>query len=96
VRARRGDVKRDRPGGAAGTPPRRCESRAKPAASNGLRHGHTLQLSGRARILWEREDYAELKGAERAVEVEIGEVVEIAGQGPLGWRFLEYSPFNPR
>jgi hypothetical protein len=58
--------------------------------------GTTLQLTGRARILWEREDYAELKGAERAVEVEIDEIVEIAGQGPLGWRFLEYSPFNPR
>ncbi len=58
--------------------------------------GTTLQLTGHARILWEREDYAELKGAERAVEIEIEEVVEIAGQGPLGWRFLDYSPFNPR
>jgi predicted pyridoxine 5'-phosphate oxidase superfamily flavin-nucleotide-binding protein len=58
--------------------------------------GTTLQLTGRARILWEREDYAELKGAERAVEVEIDQVVEITGQEPLGWRFVEYSPFNPR
>ena len=58
--------------------------------------GTTLQLTGRARILWEREDYAALKGAERAVEVDIDEIVEIAGQGPLGWRFVEYSPFNPR
>jgi len=58
--------------------------------------GTTLQLTGRARILWTPEDYAELKGAHRATEVGIDEVVEIAGQGPLGWRFLEYSPFNPR
>ena len=58
--------------------------------------GTTLQLTGRARILWERVDYAGLKGAERAIEVEIDGVVEIAGHGPLGWRFLEYSPFNPR
>ena len=39
---------------------------------------------------------ADLPGAERAVEVEIDEVVEIDGQAPIGWRFLEYSPFNPR
>ena len=58
--------------------------------------GTTLQLTGRARILWDREDFHELAGAERAVEVEIEEVVEIAGQGPLGWRFLGYSSFNPR
>jgi len=58
--------------------------------------GTTLQLSGRARILWKREEFAGLKGAERAVEVAIDAVVEIAGHGPLGWRFLAYSPFNPR
>ena len=58
--------------------------------------GTTLQLTGRARILWDREDFHELPGAERAVEVEIEEVVEIAGRGPLGWRFLGYSSFNPR
>jgi predicted pyridoxine 5'-phosphate oxidase superfamily flavin-nucleotide-binding protein len=58
--------------------------------------GTTLQLTGRARILWERADYADLKGAERALEVEIDATVEIGGRGPLGWRFLEYSPFNPR
>jgi len=58
--------------------------------------GTTLQLTGRARILWDVLDRAGLPGAERAVEVEVDEVVEIAGQGPLGWRFVEYSPFNPR
>jgi uncharacterized protein len=54
--------------------------------------GTTLQLTGRARILWDREDFHELAGVERAVEVEI--VVEIAGQGPLGWRCVGYSRFN--
>ena len=58
--------------------------------------GTTLQLTGRARILWQLEEFANLKGAERAIDVEIDAVVEIAGGGPLGWRFLEYSPFNPR
>lgn len=37
-----------------------------------------------------------LKGAERAVEIQIDEIVEMEGHGPLGWRFREYSPFNPR
>ncbi len=57
--------------------------------------GTTLQLTGRARVLWNPQDYARLTGAQRAVEVDIDEVVEILGRGPLGWRFLEYSPFNP-
>jgi hypothetical protein len=50
--------------------------------------GTTLQLTGRARILWERDGFADLAGAGRAIEVEVDEVVEIEGQGPLGWRFL--------
>jgi len=55
--------------------------------------GTTRQLTGNARILW---DHVEMKGAERAIDVAIDEVVEIAGRGPLGWRFVAYSPFNPR
>jgi hypothetical protein len=57
--------------------------------------GTTIHLTGRARLLWEREEFADLKGGDRAVEVEIDEIVEITGQVPLGWRFLDYSPFNP-
>jgi uncharacterized protein len=58
--------------------------------------GTTVQLTGRARILWDREQFGQLKGAERALEIEIDQVVEIEGKGSLGWRFLDYSPFNPR
>ena len=58
--------------------------------------GTTLQLTGRARILWESEALALLKGAERALAIEVDEIVEIEERGPLGWRFVEYSPFNPR
>jgi len=58
--------------------------------------GSTLQLTGRAHIRWERPAFADLAGAERAIEVEIDEVVEIEGSGGLGWRFVGYSPFNPR
>ena len=56
----------------------------------------TIQITGRARILWDPNAYADLKGALRAIEITIDEVVEIVGHGPLGWRFVEYSPFNPR
>ena len=58
--------------------------------------GATLQITGRARIRWERPGFADLPGAERAVEVDVDEVVEIDGGGGVGWRLLEYSPFNPR
>jgi predicted pyridoxine 5'-phosphate oxidase superfamily flavin-nucleotide-binding protein len=58
--------------------------------------GTTRQLTGRAGILWDPGEYADLKGAQRAVDVEIDLVVEIAGRAPLGWRFSGYSPFNPR
>jgi uncharacterized protein len=58
--------------------------------------GATLQLTGRARILWEPEALAPFAGAERALAIEVDEIVEIEGRGPLGWRFVEYSPFNPR
>jgi hypothetical protein len=54
----------------------------------------TLQLTGRARIIWELEHDAEFPGVERLVEFDVDEVVEIAGAHPLEWRFLDYSPEN--
>lgn len=57
--------------------------------------GQTLQLTGRARIIWDQEHTAEFPGAERLVEFDVDEVVEIAGAHPLDWRFLDYSPENP-
>ena len=60
-----------------------------------FKSGRTLQLTGRARILWDREHIAEFAGAERLVEFEVDEAVEIAGANSLEWRFLDYSPENP-
>jgi uncharacterized protein len=57
--------------------------------------GRTLQLTGRASILWDRKRTAEFAGAERLVEFDVDEVVEIAGAHSLEWRFLDYSPENP-
>jgi predicted pyridoxine 5'-phosphate oxidase superfamily flavin-nucleotide-binding protein len=55
----------------------------------------TLQLTGRARLVWDTDGAMELPGAERLVEFEIDQVVELPGASPLRWRFIDYSPFNP-
>ena len=58
--------------------------------------GDTLQLTGEARVVWDPESAARFAGAERLVEFRVEEAIEIADASPLRWRFLEYSPFNPR
>jgi predicted pyridoxine 5'-phosphate oxidase superfamily flavin-nucleotide-binding protein len=57
--------------------------------------GRTLQLTGRAHILWDPERAAEFVGAERLVQFDVDEVVEIDGAHSLEWRFLDYSLENP-
>jgi len=57
--------------------------------------GGTLQLSGRARVVWDPERAAAFAGAERVVEFDVEDVVETEGAVPLRWRFGGYSPFNP-
>lgn len=58
--------------------------------------GDALQLTGEAKVLWDAERAARFAGAERLVEFRVEEAIEIADASPLRWRFLEYSPFNPR
>jgi predicted pyridoxine 5'-phosphate oxidase superfamily flavin-nucleotide-binding protein len=57
--------------------------------------GGTLQIVGRAKVVWDKDRVAEFAGAERLVEFEIEQAIETSGAVPLGWRFMEYSPFNP-
>jgi hypothetical protein len=57
--------------------------------------GRTLQVTGRARIIWDRERTAEFAGAERLVELDLEETIEIAGASPFKWRLIGHSPFNP-
>jgi hypothetical protein len=57
--------------------------------------GTTLQLAGRARVVWDEARAATFAGAERLVEFRVERVVEIPAALPLRWRFREYSPFNP-
>jgi len=57
--------------------------------------GGTLQLSGTANIVWDKDHAAHFPGAERLVEFRIRRVVETENAINLRWRFNEYSPDNP-
>jgi hypothetical protein len=58
-------------------------------------HGRTLQLTGTAVLQWEESRVAQYAGAERLVEFELTQAVEITGGHSLRWRFIAPSPFNP-
>lgn len=58
--------------------------------------GGTLQLTGRADILWDAARRAGYHGAERLVEFQVERVIEVERAANLRWSFVESSPFNPR
>jgi hypothetical protein len=57
--------------------------------------GTTLQLSGAANIVWDRERAVHFPGAERLIEFRAKRIVETKNAIDLRWRFTEYSPDNP-
>lgn len=57
--------------------------------------GSTLQLAGRANIIWDAQRITEFVGGDRLVEFQIDHVLEITNASPLRWQFIEYSPYNP-
>jgi hypothetical protein len=57
--------------------------------------GSTLQLTGTAEIIWDENRIREFNGAERLVEYNITEAIEIKASNPMHWEFQSYSPFNP-
>ncbi len=57
--------------------------------------GWTLQLTGKASIIWDEKIIASIPGANRLVLFEIASVVEIEESGSIRGQFLGYSPFNP-
>lgn len=58
--------------------------------------GDTLQLTGKARVIWDKERVAAFSGAERLVEFSIDEVIETKRAMPLHWQLVEYSPSLPQ
>jgi uncharacterized protein len=57
--------------------------------------GDTLQVSGRAAIVWDAEPVAAWPGAKRLVDVTIEAVEHQPRALPLRWDFLEASKVNP-
>ena len=57
--------------------------------------GNVLMLTGRARVNWDASRAAEYPGAQRVVEYEIDETLELQSALPGGWEFKSYSPHNP-
>jgi hypothetical protein len=58
-------------------------------------HGGTLQLSGTAEIIWDKERALSFPGAERIIEFKILRVIETDNAIALRWKFVEYSSENP-
>lgn len=57
--------------------------------------GRTLQLTGRAQILWNVAQIAEHRGAERLVMFTVTAVHETSQAMPYRWTFQEFSSANP-
>ncbi|MGP3984873.1 pyridoxamine 5'-phosphate oxidase family protein [Streptomyces sp. KR80] len=57
--------------------------------------GHTLQLTGKARIDWDTQRSASLPGALRVVEFDVERVVQIRHATALRWTLAARSRFNP-
>jgi predicted pyridoxine 5'-phosphate oxidase superfamily flavin-nucleotide-binding protein len=51
--------------------------------------GHALQLSGRARVIWDARRAVAFEGAARLVEFRVEEVIETLHATPLRWRVLD-------
>ena len=59
-------------------------------------NGRTLQLTGRAEVLWDIEDpYNETSGTRRYWDFEIDRWIQIENSLPGSTEFLDYSPHNP-
>jgi predicted pyridoxine 5'-phosphate oxidase superfamily flavin-nucleotide-binding protein len=57
--------------------------------------GSTLQLTGRAALIWDEVEIASYPGAQRMVSLEIDQVLETINALPFYWAFESYSPANP-
>ena len=58
-------------------------------------NGDLLQLTGRARVVWDPGRIAAFPRAERLVDFELDEVVHLRDAAPLRWRLEQRSKVNP-
>ncbi len=57
--------------------------------------GSTLQLTGKASIIWDEKLIATVPGAQRLVLFQLTSAVESSPSNTLRDKFLQYSPYNP-
>jgi predicted pyridoxine 5'-phosphate oxidase superfamily flavin-nucleotide-binding protein len=57
--------------------------------------GHTLQLTGRAQVLWDPALTDQFSGAERVVSFEIDQVIDAYHPFTMASQFIDFSPHNP-
>lgn len=57
--------------------------------------GDTIQLNGKATIIWDEHRVNKFSGAERIVEFQIENGIVSAGSVPRDWEYISNSPFNP-
>lgn len=57
-------------------------------------NGHTLHLTGRARVDWDPDRAAAVPGARWLIDFDVERAVQIAGGLPQRWSFGKYSRFN--
>ncbi len=57
--------------------------------------GSTLQMTGEAKVIWDKEQVSRFPGANQVVNYRISQAIEPPHAMPLRWRFLAYSGANP-
>jgi predicted pyridoxine 5'-phosphate oxidase superfamily flavin-nucleotide-binding protein len=57
--------------------------------------GTTLQITGTAEVVWDKEKMADFPGANQLVEYKVNRILEMPHALPLRWRFVAYSGSNP-
>ena len=57
--------------------------------------GSTLQLTGKASIIWDEKLIATLPGAQRLILFQIANILESNAGNAIRGRFIEHSPYNP-
>ena len=60
--------------------------------------GDTLQITGKAKVTWnpEKRDISKFPGAQRLIYFQIEKVLQSDTSNRYKWKFVDYSPFNPK
>jgi predicted pyridoxine 5'-phosphate oxidase superfamily flavin-nucleotide-binding protein len=59
-------------------------------------NGRTLQLTGGAEVIWDKEQALRFPGAKRLLKFHVDEVIATESAFAQRWSLVDYSPVNPR